>query len=163
MSELDTISPVLSQDLIATDGVLYAIQSKVLQYCRALQAFQRIELMFIEDSKTIDDDISKALKDLGMSIMISIGAADDRANGVPGVLILDPLELIVTVFENPMLNRGDAGSGLTGNKACELAAVALKMRRVGDSFLSRPKLRLNNEEIGQTLAKTVTFRMSAAL
>lgn len=157
----DPISPILDSDLVATEGNLYAIQAKVLEYLNEIEVFQPVELKFMEDSKTIEDDINKALGQLGMAMMVSIGGSDDKASSVPGLIILDPLDIIISVFENPTLNRA---TGITCNRAIEIIAVTLKLKQVGSGFLTRPKLRLvDDDSMKGIIAKAVTFRMSATL
>jgi hypothetical protein len=158
------ITHELDENLVNVEGVLFAIQEKVLEYLNAIELFGPIENKFHEDSKTIEDDLNKALAQLSMSIMVSIGGGDDKLHGVPGVLMLDPLEIIITVFENPLLNRGSGGAGITCNRAVEVIARVLKMKRVGSAFLAKPRLRLvDDDKIKDCLAKAVTFRMSATL
>ena len=159
---LEQIASVLDSDLVAREGTLFAIQAKVLEFLNAIELLNPITLKFMEDSKTIDNDINRALGELGLSLMVSIGGADDKGASVPGILMLDPLDIIISVFENPTLNRG--AGGITCNRAVEIIATNLKLKQVGSGFLTRPKLRLvDDDSLKGIVAKSVTFRMTAII
>ena len=154
----------LDEDQIAANGYLQAINAKVLDYLRAVPELAVIKHMFTEDSKTLKQEIDKATSGLApISCMTAIGKCEDAAPGVPGCICFNPMEVIVVVMEQPNLNRGNGGTGLTVNRAAELIACRLKGERIGDAFFAKADFRLPSEDMGSVAARLVVFTISATL
>jgi len=158
------LPPTLDPDVIAQDGYLVAIQRKVLDCLRALPPLSRVGDMWCEDDKTLDEELRKALVEAKpFSIMVSLGRMRDTASGVPGRLELDALEILITLYENPLFNRAPSGTNLTINKAIEIVATSLKCQPIGASFLNSPRVETPGRAIGDTLAKSVVFSLAATV
>lgn len=160
------ISPNLNPDVVATDGVLVAIQQKIVEYLRAIQAFANVEHIFYEDSLTLAYEITKALGESSLSMCVSIGRAEDSVPDQPEMLVLDPCEIVIRVIENPTLNRGDGGTNITRNRAGEIIARTLKLEQVGDGFLTKARLLntalpANAPVVGRDIHFTLTATIAA--
>lgn len=156
---MTNVSPNLDPDIVARDGELVAVQHKVIEYLRELPILAPIKLMFIEDSMTLEDDLNKAMTGIEpMSIGVSIGDWTDSAAGTPGRLELDNLQILITVFENPILSRKTGGINLTLNRVILSIATALKCRMVQNSYLDKPRIQGPAEVAKDTLVKTLSFR-----
>ena len=154
----------LDADLIATVGYLQAINAKVLDYLRAVPEFAVIKHMFSEDSKMLKQELDKALTGTApISMMVAIGECKDAAIGVANQIRFDPMEVIVVVMEQPNLNRGSGGTGLTVNRAAELVAMRLKGERLDDAFFTKADFRLPTEDLGSVAARLVVLTISATL
>jgi hypothetical protein len=79
------------------------------------------------------------------------------------MLRLDPLEVIIVVMEQPSLNRGYGGTGLTVNRAAELVACRLKGERIDNSFFVKADFRLPTEDLGSVAARLVVLTISATI
>lgn len=161
---MDGVDYNLDEDQIAANGILQAINAKVLDYLRAVPELAVVKHMFSEDSKTLKQDVEKALTGLSpISMMVAIGECKDAAPGVPGMIRFDPMEVIVVVMEQPTLNRGTGGTGLTVNRAAELVACRLKGERIGNAFFTKADFRLSTEDMGTVAARLVVFNISATI
>lgn len=161
---MDGVDFNLDPDAIAANGVLQAIGAKVLEYLRAVPEFAVIKHMFTEDSQTLSQDLDKALRGTApISMMVALGEGKDAAPGSDKLIRLDPLEVVVLVFEQPNLNRGRGGSGLTVNRAAELVACRLKGERVDNAFFVKADFRLPTENLGSVAARLVVLTISATL
>lgn len=161
---MDGVDYNLDEDLIAANGILQAINAKVLDYVRAVPELAVIKHLFTEDSKTLKQDVEKATTGLApISLMVGIGEAKDAAPGAPGHIRFDPMEVVVVVMEQPNLNRGTGGSGLTVNRAAELLACRLKGERIADAFFTKADFRLPTEDMGTVAARLVVFTISATI
>jgi hypothetical protein len=161
---MNGISPDLDPDIIAKEGTFYAIQSKVLEYLRALPLFASVPLMFIEDAKTIDNDLKKAMTGLEpMSICVALADWQDTSDGVPGRLEIDGLVIVITVFENPIISRKVGGINVTLNRALECIACNLKCERIQNGYLTKPRTQGAAEVAGKSLSKSLTFRLAVTV
>jgi hypothetical protein len=154
----------LDETILAHEGVFAAVMAKVIDYLREVPDLAPVVHMFHEDSGSLEGDLDRALAGTEpLSIMLSIGDAADAAPGVPGVIHLDPVEVVVTIIERPSISRGASGSGLTCNRVCEIAARTLKCARVADAFLHSPQFRVPSIEVGDAVAKSLVFRLTATI
>jgi len=154
----------LDPDIVSTDGSFVAIQSKVVQYLRAIDEFSNVEQIFYEDSLELIAEIEKALSSGMLSMCVSIGKAIDDKPTVPGILALDPCEIIVRILENPTVNRGEGGTGLTVGRAGELVMRKLKLERINNGYLGKPRIdRANTPDGSGMVGKDVTFTLSTAI
>ena len=154
----------LDADIVATEGTLVAVQRKVLDFLRALSVLAPIRHMFHEDAQTIDDDLNKAMTGVEpLSIMVELGAWADESPGVPGRLDLSGLQVMLTVFENPLLSRGANGTGLTLNRVIETIATTLKCQPIGFSYLDKPRVTAPTAPSGESLVKTLVFTLSVSM
>jgi len=161
---MSAIAYNLDETILAHEGVFAAVMAKVIDYLRDEPGLSTVAHMFHEDSGSLEGDLDRALTGAEpLSIMLSIGEAADAAPGVPGVIHLDPVEVVVTIIERPSISRGPSGSGLTCNRACEIAARALKCARIADAFLHSPQFRAPAVEVGDALAKSLVFRLTATI
>jgi hypothetical protein len=161
---MDGIDYNLAPDIIATEGTLVAIQRKVVEYLRAVPELASVEQIFIEDQLDLAAEIDKALSSGLLSICVSIGKAVDSAPSAPGILALDPCEIVIRCIENPTINRAAGGTGLTRNRAGELIAKALKLQRINNGCLGR--VRLENSSLpkdADVIGRDVTFILTAAI
>jgi hypothetical protein len=153
----------LNPDLVKSEGHFAALLSKVIEYIREIETLRAITHVFREDEQTLDNDLQKALSDLNpISIMVTLGTWKDTSS-VHGTMILDPIEIICTVFENVNLNRGESGTRITCNRVIELLGVHLKGERVASAFLNRPQGKIPANNFGATLAKSIVFVLSTAV
>lgn len=158
------ISPIVDPDLAAANGYLQAICLKVVEYLRAIPELAPCQHIFTEDSRDLEQDLDRALRGTEpLSMMVGLGEAKDAAAGVPGMMRFDPLEIIVIVFEQPSLNRGSGGSGLTVNRAAELVATRLKGELLDQSFIFKADLRTTTEDLGSVASRTIVLTTSATL
>jgi hypothetical protein len=154
----------LDETILAHEGVFAAVMAKVIDYLREVPDLAPVVHMFHEDSGSLEGDLDRALAGTEpLSIMHSIGDAADAAPGVPGVIHLDPVEVVVTIIERPSISRGASGSGLTCNRASEIASRCLKCARVADAFLHSPQFRVPSIEVGDAVAKSLVFRLTATI
>ena len=161
---MDGIAYTLDPDLVAQNGTLQAICSKVIDYLQAVPQLAVIKNIFSEDSKTLEQDINRALRGTSpISLVVSLGDCKDSASGLPNVIRYDPVEIIVTVIEQPTLNRGRGGSGLTINRAAEIVACKLKGERIENAFFTKADLRAQSEDLGTAVAKNVVLTISASV
>ena len=161
---MDGIAYTLDPDLVAQNGTLQALMAKVIEYLRAVPEFGVIKHMFSEDSRTLSQDIDRALRGTApISLVVSLGEARDACPGMPNVLRYDPLEVIVTVIEQPSMNRGKGGTGLTFNRAAELVACRLKGERIDNAFFTKADLRVPGEDLGTACGKNVVLTISTCI
>lgn len=154
----------LDADVIAKEGSLVAIQRKVVELLRAVPEIAALEQIFIEDSLDLSYEIDKALTSGLLSICVSIGKATDSAPTVPGVIMLDPCEITIRCIENPTVNRAAGGTGITRNRAAEIIAKALKLERINNGFLTKPRLTDSAlPKDADVVGKDITFTLSAAI
>ncbi len=154
----------LDDDLVSSIGFLQAMNQKVLDYLHAIPELAVIKHMFSEDSKTLKQEIDKALTGTApISVMVAIGECKDTAPGVPNQIRFDPMEIIIVVMEQPNLNRGRDGTGLTVNRAAELVACRMKGERIGDAFFTKADFRLPTEDLGSVAARLVVLTISATI
>lgn len=116
--------------VVAREGVLAAVKGRVCAYVRAIPGLEGC-VVVVEDGADVGWVL--ALLKGGMwrlAVVVAGLGAVDRAAGAPGALRLDPLAVGVCIWENPAV-----GGGVGCMKAAELVAGALKLRRVGNSFL----------------------------
>lgn len=168
LSALDGIGPELDPALVAAEGVLRAVQQKVADILSAVPDFATLHAgVIIEDLETLPKSLNDALTGIApLLLIVRIVSAVDKATATPGILRLDPLTLEVRILENPKTNRGAAGTNITRNKAAEMVALALKLRRVGASFLAVSSI--DDVDPGEpfrndVLATAVTFTLSAEI
>lgn len=158
------LPPALDPNVVAEEGTLVAIQRKVLDCIRAITALSRVTDIWCEDDKTLDEQLRQALVEAKpLSIMVSLGPMRDTASGVPGRLELDALEVIITLYENPLFNRTPRGTNLTINRALEIVATRLKCQPIAASFLNSPRVETPGRAIGDTLAKSIIFKLAATV
>lgn len=161
---MDNIDYNLSDDQVATIGILQAIGAKIVEYLRAIPELAVCKHIFTEDSKTLTQDIDLALRGTSpLSIMVALGEARDVAPGVPNVIRFDPMEVVILIMEQPTLNRGRGGTGLTVNRAAEIVACRLKGERIGDAFFTKADFRLPTEDLGSVAARLVVLTISATI
>lgn len=165
-SALDRIGPALDPALAAREGVLRATLQKVADYLTAVPDFAVLHAgVIVEDLETLPKHLDDALTGIApLLLIVRLVSARDAAPGVPGVLRLDPLTLEVRILENPKTNRGASGTNITRTKAAETVALALKLRRVGSSYLSVTAI--DDTDPGEAaradiLATAVTLTLSA--
>lgn len=167
-TQLDGIDPALDEALAAREGTLRAVQQKVADYLTAIPDFAVLNAgVVIEDLETLPKCLDDVLTGIApLLLLVRVVSAVDKAKGVPGQLLLDPLTLEVRILENPKTNRGAAGSQITRNKAAEMVALALKCRRVGVSHLTVEAIEDVSPGEGlqnNVLASAVTLTLSAEL
>lgn len=75
------------------------------------------------ESGDIDTMIAKSIGEIGICVTVKVVEAKVSKTDVGGVYF-DPIEVVILVAENVMLNRGDTGTQKTG-KATTLRAAAL--------------------------------------
>ena len=161
---MEGVAYTLDPDVIAQIGTLQALCAKVLDYLKAVPEFAPVKHMFSEDSKTLEQDIDRALRGSApISFIVSLGDCRDAASGLPGVIRFDPLEVIVTVIEQPTLNRGRGGSGLTVNRAAELVGCRLKGERIENAFFTKADIRIPSEDLGSAIGKNVVLTISTTV
>ena len=165
------IAPQIDVDIVRTEGTLVAIQRHTETLLRSLPEFSGCAV-YIEDSKTIEDDLNNALASVAMSLLVTLGDAQSKPGGHPGAVVLDGLEVIVTIIERPTLNRGTGGSGVTANRAREIVAKELKGVRLEDllsihqwsAAYDRPVFRTPaNAQWEGCVVRSVVFRITAVL
>ncbi len=166
VSVFDGIPHELDETILAEEGLLIAVENKVVDYLHAVPEFHALSTdIIIEDLETLPNRLDDAMTGIApLLLIVRIVSAQDKASGVPGILRLDPLTLEVRILENPKTNRGAGGSHITRNKAAELVALALKLRRVGNSHLAVTAI--DDIDVGDgyennLLGKSVTFTLSA--
>lgn len=159
----DGIDPTLDEELLATEGALIAIEQKVVDYLAALPQFAPIVRdILIEDLETLPQKLEEANQGIApLMLIVRVLAASDKSPATPALLRLDPLTIEVRVLENPITNRGAAGTHISRNKCAELVALALKLRRVGNSYLALSAIDDVEVNRDNLLAKAVTFTLSA--
>ena len=161
---MDGVDYNLDPYIVAQEGTLVAIQRKVVHYLRGIAYLANIDQVFIEDQLDLSSEIDKALSTGLLSICVSIGKAVDSAPTAPGILVLDPCEIVIRCIENPTINRGAGGTGLTRNRAAEIIAKALKLQRINNGFLGR--VRMDNSSLpkdADVIGRDITFTLSAAI
>lgn len=158
------VSSELDANIVSTEGTLVAVQRKVLDLLHAMPFLSPIKHMFCEDAQTIDDDLNKAMTGVeALSIMVELGAWADESPGVPGRLDLSGLQVMVTVFENPLLSRGANASGLTLNRVIEAIATTLKCQPIAFSYLDKPRVQAPAAASGESLVKQLVFTLSVSM
>ena len=161
---MDGVAYTLDPDLVAQIGTLQALSAKVIDYLRAIPQLNVIKLIFSEDSRTLEQDINQAVKGSSpISLLVSIGDCTDSASGLPGVIRFDPMDVIITVIEQPALNRGRGGTGLTINRAAEIIGCKLKGERIESAFFTKANIRAQAEELGTAVAKNVVLTISTSI
>ena len=139
---MNGINPQLDENVIAKEGNFVAVQKKLVEYLRAIAAFHSVEQIFYEDKLDLVREIEKALSAGVLSMCASIGNADDALPDTAGLLLLDPMDVVVRILENPEINRSEQGTDISALRAAEIIAATLKLEQVGSGFLTKPRIRL---------------------
>lgn len=161
---MDGVDPTLSPDLIAKIGVLHTINEKVTEYIRAIPELEPVHHIFDEDSATVEQDIQDAMQGTEkLSIMLGTGDGTDVAEGAVGQVIFNPLEIQILCIEQPNLNRGEGGTGITVNRLAELVAINMKGQPIGEHFVSKVDFRIPKNLGGSVAARLVVLTCAASL
>jgi len=161
---MDGVDPTLSPDLIAKIGVLQTISEKVIEYLRSLPELEPCAHMFTDDSPTVEQQILEAMEGSEkISIMVGLGEGTDTSEGAPGMIRFDPLEIQVLCMEQPNLNRGEGGTGITVNRLAELVAINMKGQPIGEHFVSKVDFRIPKNLGGSVAARLVVLTCAASL
>lgn len=155
----------LDADLVAAEGVLIAVESKICDYVRAIPELESAPCDIVTEDAT---DLAQLLDEVAgdhcpLLIVARVVSAEDKAHGVPGVLRLDPVKAAINIYENPAVNRSRGGTGVTCTKAAELIAKHLKCRRIARSYLASPVLSdapIDSVNADRVLGKALCFTLS---
>ena len=104
-------------------SVLTTLQGATAKILAADKFFQRVEPL-TENLGDINNQIKIALSKLGVSVLVLTPGAEGESTNAPGP-ILNPVNLVVAIFENVLLNRGERGTKVPAAEFAEYIAWLL--------------------------------------
>jgi hypothetical protein len=144
-------------------GDLVAFERVVCQWLTewkplaALFAQDRPNIVTYADHATLDDVVNAALSAVGMYIVADLENAVKKSS-MKQAFVFNPFNFMVTVTENPLLNRDTAsgGTGMTCKRCASLIAKAFEGMTIGNGCASLKGITFPSVGDGQQNA-VVTF------
>lgn len=129
------------------DNELSQLQADALEFIRAHETLASVDAM-TEERKDLTNEINKALRSLGLVLVINTAVANATRPNQPGPTF-DQIQFSVDVIENVLLNRAATGSGIPALSAAYEVARALHWKQPsigsGTIYVRTPTIQFVND------------------
>ncbi len=113
------------------------------------------------DKKTVASEVEKALKSIGVSMVVGLDSGTRNAS-LRNAVTFDPFTFVVNIAESPVTNRSAAGTGVTATRCAELAMLCLSGASLGNGCCSVKSFAVGGEQ-GSLQTAEVTFSTAYAI
>jgi hypothetical protein len=147
---------------VSEHGALVAFQMRVVAFLSAWLPLapvcgqSRPYAVTYADKKTVAAEVTKALKSLGISLVVGLDSGTRSSASLYSVAF-DPFSFVVSIAESPVTNRGPSGSGITASRCAELVMLCLSGVRLGNGACAVKSFQVGGEE-GALQTAEVTFQ-----